>query len=109
MATFTAAHVERDPAAVHPQLEKHIPGHSHRELESSSSFEIKDAPVENFRPLKVIVIGAGFSGIYCGVRIPQRLRNVELTIYDKNDGIGGTWWENRYTSPTKHKLSPVES
>jgi hypothetical protein len=37
-------------------------------------FEQKDAPVENFRPMKVIVIGAGFSGIYCGIRIPQRLK-----------------------------------
>ncbi|KAI1612436.1 flavin-binding monooxygenase [Exophiala viscosa] len=59
-------------------------------------FTLKDDPVENFRPLKVRVIGAGFSGIYLGVRIPQRLRNIDLQIYEKNDGIGGTWWENRY-------------
>ncbi|KAL6821577.1 hypothetical protein V8C40DRAFT_267898 [Trichoderma camerunense] len=52
--------------------------------------------VENFRPMSVIIIGAGFSGIYCGVRIPERLRNVKLTIYEKNSGIGGTWHENRY-------------
>ena len=59
-------------------------------------FAMKETPVENFRSLKVIVIGAGFSGIYCGIRIPQRLRNVDLTIYEKNDGVGGTWYENRY-------------
>jgi len=64
--------------------------------ETPSPFTIKDTPVENFRPLKVRVVGAGFSGIYLGVRIPQRLRNVDLQIYEKNDGIGGTWWENRY-------------
>ena len=52
--------------------------------------------VENFRPMSVIIIGAGFSGIYCGVRIPERLRNVKLTIYEKNAGVGGTWYENRY-------------
>jgi hypothetical protein len=57
---------------------------------------IKDAAIENFRPVSVIVIGAGFSGIYCGVRIPERLRNVKLTIYEKNAGVGGTWYENRY-------------
>jgi NAD(P)-binding Rossmann-like domain len=57
---------------------------------------LEDQTVENFRPIKVIVIGAGFSGIYCGIRIPQRIRNVDLTIYEKNSGIGGTWWENRY-------------
>jgi hypothetical protein len=57
---------------------------------------IKDEAIENFRPMSVIVIGAGFSGIYCGVRIPERLRNVKLTIYEKNAGVGGTWYENRY-------------
>jgi hypothetical protein len=60
-----------------------------------SPFVLRDAPVENLRPLKVIVVGAGYSGVYCGIRIPERLRNVELVIYEKNDGIGGTWWENR--------------
>lgn len=57
---------------------------------------LNDHPVENFRPLRVIVIGAGFSGIYMGIRIPQLLRNIDLTIYEKNQGVGGTWWENRY-------------
>lgn len=46
--------------------------------------------------MRVVVIGAGFSGIYCGVRIPQRLRNVELCIYEKNADVGGAWYENRY-------------
>jgi cation diffusion facilitator CzcD-associated flavoprotein CzcO len=60
------------------------------------AFLIKEEPVENLRPLKVRVIGAGYSGIYLGIRIPQRLRNIDFQIYEKNDGIGGTWWENRY-------------
>ena len=95
MATFASARVEHDPAAVHPHIAKHAPEYSHRENATPSVFEVKDAPVENFRPMEVIVIGAGFSGIYCGIRIPQRLRNVQLTIYEKNEGVGGTWWENR--------------
>ncbi|KAM0424516.1 hypothetical protein ACHAPT_010230 [Fusarium lateritium] len=66
--------------------------------QSSPGSDIPPQPrvVENFRPISVIIIGAGFSGIYCGVRIPERLRNVKLTIYEKNAGIGGTWYENRY-------------
>lgn len=63
---------------------------------SVAAFTIKDEPVENLRPLKVRVIGAGYSGIYLGIRIPQRLRSVDLQIYEKNEGVGGTWWENRY-------------
>jgi cation diffusion facilitator CzcD-associated flavoprotein CzcO len=60
------------------------------------SFTCKDATIENHRPMTVRVIGAGYSGVYLGIRIPQRLRNVDLQIYEKNAGIGGTWWENRY-------------
>ncbi|KAI5371083.1 Putative flavin monooxygenase, FAD/NAD(P)-binding domain superfamily [Septoria linicola] len=59
-------------------------------------FLLHDTPIENQRPIKVIVIGAGYSGVYCGIRIPERLRNCELVIYEKNAGIGGTWYENRY-------------
>jgi hypothetical protein len=65
-------------------------------------------PVENFRPMRVIVIGAGFSGIYCGVRIPERLRNIDLCIYDKNAGVGGTWFENRCVQ-TRYNLILRES
>ncbi|KAH9219529.1 flavin-binding monooxygenase [Leptodontidium sp. 2 PMI_412] len=63
---------------------------------NASPLTLKDAPVENLHPLKVRVVGAGYSGIYLGIRIPQRLRNIDLKIYEKNEGIGGTWWENRY-------------
>ncbi|KAI0144715.1 flavin-binding monooxygenase [Pestalotiopsis sp. NC0098] len=66
------------------------------EIESASPFTLKDEPLENQRSLKVRVIGAGYSGIYLGIRIPQRLRNIDLQIYEKNDGLGGTWWVNRY-------------
>lgn len=65
-------------------------------IEAHEPFVCKDAPVENQRPLKVRVIGAGYSGVYLGIRIPQRLRNIDLRIYEKNQGLGGTWWENRY-------------
>ncbi|KAH6854618.1 hypothetical protein B0I37DRAFT_349914 [Chaetomium sp. MPI-CAGE-AT-0009] len=59
-------------------------------------FTIKDAPIENLRPLRVVVVGAGFSGILAAIRIPERLRNVELVVYEKNEGVGGVWWLNKY-------------
>ncbi|EAQ89336.1 hypothetical protein CHGG_05955 [Chaetomium globosum CBS 148.51] len=52
-------------------------------------FTIKDAPIENLRPFRVVVVGAGFSGILAAIRIPERLRNVELAVYEKNEGVGG--------------------
>ncbi len=42
----------------------------------------------------VVVIGAGESGILAGIRLQQA--GLPFTIVDKNDGPGGTWWENRY-------------
>ena len=52
--------------------------------------------IDDVRPLKVIVIGAGVSGILAGIRFPQRVKDIELVIYDKNEEVGGTWFENRY-------------
>jgi 4-hydroxyacetophenone monooxygenase len=42
----------------------------------------------------VVVIGAGESGILAGIRLSQA--GLPFTIIEKNDGPGGTWWENRY-------------
>ena len=28
--------------------------------------------------------------------MPRRIANLELTIYEKNAAVGGTWFENRY-------------
>ncbi|KAL1841206.1 hypothetical protein VTJ49DRAFT_7327 [Mycothermus thermophilus] len=44
---------------------------------NSDNFTLKDTPIENLRPFRVVVIGAGFSGILAAIRIPERLRNVE--------------------------------
>ena len=42
----------------------------------------------------VIVVGAGFAGMY----LLHRLRNMGLTarVYEAGDGVGGTWYWNRY-------------
>jgi 4-hydroxyacetophenone monooxygenase len=42
----------------------------------------------------VVVIGCGESGILAGIRLSQA--GLPFVIVDKNDGPGGTWWENRY-------------
>ncbi|KAK3633145.1 hypothetical protein LTR56_015921 [Elasticomyces elasticus] len=44
-----------------------------------------NAAVDYARPIKAICIGAGMSGILCGIRLPQKIPNLDLTIYDKND------------------------
>ncbi|KAI8717009.1 hypothetical protein NCS52_00996100 [Fusarium sp. LHS14.1] len=57
---------------------------------------LQNQAIDQPRPIKVICIGAGFSGILTAIRFPQRIPNLELTIYEKNDDIGGTWYENTY-------------
>jgi 4-hydroxyacetophenone monooxygenase len=43
---------------------------------------------------RVIVIGAGLSGLVAGLRLKEM--GVPFTIVEKNDELGGTWYENRY-------------
>lgn len=63
----------------------------------------RTAPVDYARPIKVICIGAGMSGILCGIRFNQRIPNLTLTIYEKNDEVGGVWYENKYVAE-KHNV-----
>lgn len=61
------------------------------------AYALSRVPMLTPRPLKVICMGAGFGGI--GLARSVRVGNipgVKLTIYEKNAGIGGTWYENRY-------------
>ncbi|KAJ7150403.1 FAD/NAD-binding domain-containing protein [Mycena filopes] len=51
-----------------------------------------DAP----RPMRIAVVGAGFSGIIAGIRFLQRVPNIQLVIYEALPGMGGTWFANRY-------------
>ena len=49
---------------------------------------------EAARKLKVLVIGAGMSGLLTGIRLAQA--GVAFEIVDKNADVGGTWFENTY-------------
>jgi 4-hydroxyacetophenone monooxygenase len=42
----------------------------------------------------VLVIGAGFSGIGMGIKLSQA--GIPYTILEKNQDVGGTWYENQY-------------
>jgi len=53
-------------------------------------------PVDDYRRMKVICIGAGMCGITVGCLFPQAIPNLDLVIYEKNTEVGGTWFENHY-------------
>ena len=48
------------------------------------------------RQLKVVCIGAGASGLYVAYKLQRHFDNFQLTIFEKNVDISGTWYENRY-------------
>jgi hypothetical protein len=61
------------------------------------AYELSRLPLGTSRPLKVIVVGAGFSGLAFAREVETgQLPNVDLTVYEKNGSVGGTWYENRY-------------
>ncbi|KAI9924015.1 hypothetical protein ASPWEDRAFT_100654 [Aspergillus wentii DTO 134E9] len=44
----------------------------------------------------IVIIGAGESGIAMGCRLKEVLGFDQFRIFDRQSGIGGTWWINRY-------------
>lgn len=48
------------------------------------------------RHMKIICIGAGASGLLLAYKLQRSFQNFELILYEKNDEIAGTWYENRY-------------
>ncbi|KAJ5851175.1 hypothetical protein N7455_011031 [Penicillium solitum] len=58
-----------------------------------------EQPAYARRKLKIICIGAGYSGLTLAHKIDHELKLgdfVELKTYEKNPQVGGTWFENTY-------------
>ncbi len=51
-------------------------------------------PAERRQAFRVLVIGAGMSGLLAAVRLEEA--GIPYTVIEKNDGVGGTWLENTY-------------
>jgi hypothetical protein len=58
-------------------------------------YRIQEQPYGTERPMRIIHVGAGISGICIAKIAPETLNNVSLVCYDKNPDIGGTWFENK--------------
>ena len=59
---------------------------------------VVEEPIDSRRRLRMVCIGAGFAGIFLAHRHKYDGHDsfIDLKIYEKNPGLGGTWWENRY-------------
>ncbi|RYC80541.1 putative sterigmatocystin biosynthesis monooxygenase stcW [Fusarium oxysporum f. sp. narcissi] len=60
---------------------------------------VLEAPVFKSRKLRVVCIGAGYSGLMLAWKWKYETPMddfIDLVIYDKNPDVGGTWLVNRY-------------
>jgi cyclohexanone monooxygenase len=57
----------------------------------STSGKSQTGPNEGY---DVVVVGAGFAGMYMLYRL--RTRGLNVQVYEQGSGVGGTWYWNRY-------------
>jgi hypothetical protein len=66
-------------------------------LKDELAYQISRLPLGTPRSLKVICVGAGFSGLALAHEVETgQLDKVHLTVFEKNAAVGGTWYENGY-------------
>ncbi|KAG4424001.1 hypothetical protein IFR04_002843 [Cadophora malorum] len=63
-------------------------------------FRISEQPLFQRRPIRLVCVGAGATGLQIAYKAERLLKDVTLQIYEKNSDIGGTWLENRYPGCT---------
>lgn len=67
------------------------------------SYTITEQPLHTMRPIKILIIGAGASGLNIAFKTQRQFPDsagVTFSIYEKNQDVGGTWLENRYPGCT---------
>ena len=58
------------------------------------ALEWDDKPAHKVHDFKVIVIGAGMGGINAAIQLKRA--GFSFEIFERNAGVGGTWYENNY-------------
>ncbi len=54
----------------------------------------REQPAASPPGFRVAIVGAGASGLCAAIRFGEA--GIPYTIFEKNDEVGGTWYENRY-------------
>ena len=81
----------------------HVPEAYYPMIYDELNFDGRDAKTVQWRnqpaaarlaAFKVLVIGAGFSGIAMGAKLKEA--GYDFVVVEKNDNVGGTWHENTY-------------
>lgn len=58
-------------------------------------YRIKEQPYGTKREIQVILMGAGASTLNFLKKAEEQMTNLEIRVYEKNNDVGGTWYENR--------------
>lgn len=59
-------------------------------------YRIREEPFGTRRKIRVIVMGAAASTVNFLKKAEEQMQNLDITVYEKNHDVGGTWLENRY-------------
>ncbi|KAF2748331.1 FAD/NAD(P)-binding domain-containing protein [Sporormia fimetaria CBS 119925] len=54
------------------------------------------APIHAQRHVRILCVGAGASGLLMAYKLQRHFSNYSFQIYEKNQEVSGTWFENRY-------------
>ncbi|KAI9811858.1 MAG: hypothetical protein M1827_005209 [Pycnora praestabilis] len=65
-------------------------------VELNQGHQRLQGPIHSERPMRVICIGAGASGLCFAYKMQRSFENFSLTVYEKNAEVSGTWYENKY-------------
>lgn len=78
------------PSNENPVAAPHVNKGVREKNESASN------PIYHPRRMRIICIGAGLAGLCFAYKLQRSFEGFELVVYEKNDGIAGVWFENRY-------------
>lgn len=73
-----------------------VNGHANGLTDQTKPRVVEFDPIFKPRQMRVICIGAGIAGIAAAYKYQRNLTNTSFVIYEKNEDVGGTWFENRY-------------
>lgn len=73
----------------------------HDPINNGETYRFEDLPIGSRRPLRVVCIGAGYSGLMMAIIVKEKFKeaNLEFQVYEKNTDLGGTWLVNRLVMP----------